>query len=418
MENIILVGLQSQGKTKRELFDSLAELQRLAETAGMAPELSIIQKKDRPDPAFLIGTGKARELKEIILEKNIQTVVFDDDLKPFQQRNLEELLGINVIDRTRLILDIFAARARSREGKLQVERARLAYMSTRLAKKGVYLDSQSGGIGTRRGPGEKKLEVDQRAIRDRLAELDDEIDEIRAKRRVLRHNRSETEQPTVAIAGYTNAGKSTLLNYLSMKNDIYSDDLLFATLDPTTRKVTMPSGRTVLITDTVGFINKLPHTLVAAFRATMEEITSANCILHLVDASHPAHREQTATVSSVLKDLDLAANIPVVTAYNKMDMVDASTKKRMQRHGAICISAKTGEGISALLKKIEETVTPKLIRRRFSIPYDKSNVLSKIYGLSVVKNVEYRSGSIVVNIESAPQNLKRLLSLLKESRKA
>ncbi|MDR1195372.1 MAG: GTPase HflX, partial [Endomicrobium sp.] len=262
MERVILVALQTKDKIKAEIENSLDELESLCLTDGAVGIERIIQKRDTPDPAYFIGRGKAAEIKEIVEEMRADAVVFDDSLKPIQQRNLEKLIGIKIVDRTRIILDIFAYRAGTKEGKLQVERAEMTYNMARLVNQNAGMDSQTGGIGTRRGPGERKLESDKRKIRDRIAELDAEIAKIKERREIQRRGRSNSDLPEVAIAGYTNAGKSTLLKNLS-KSCVYADDKLFATLDPLTRKIKLPGGRYVLLTDTVGFINKLPHDLIA-----------------------------------------------------------------------------------------------------------------------------------------------------------
>ena len=411
MEKAILVGLRLPETKKSDFDNSLAELSRLADTAGARAEQTFVQARPKIDPAYLIGSGKALELKEIVQKNNIRTVIFDNDLKPVQQKNLEELIDAKIIDRTRLILDIFAKRARSREGILQVERAQLEYILPRLNQKGILLDSQTGGIGTR-GPGERKLETDQRVVRDRMASLDRQIGKLKDRRQVLRHQRVESGQPLVAIVGYTNSGKSTLLNLLSKKNDVYADNKLFATLDPTTRKVKLPGGRNVLFTDTVGFIEKLPHTLIAAFSSTLEEVQKANCILHVADVSHPNVREQMNTVLEVLKELG-SEDIPLICAYNKCDLLGAAKKKKFKkREECFLISAKTGEGINSVLKSIEGIVTPKVYPHKLLIPFSKTKHLSQIYKWAVVKNRSYTEKGITLGLESTPKYWERIKNLL------
>lgn len=412
MEKAVLVGLSLPSNRLAEVKVSLVELSRLAETAGAVPEQTIIQQRKHIDPAYLIGCGKAEEIRDLVLEKGIHTVIFDDDLRPVQQKNLEDLIGSKIIDRTRLILDIFARRARTREGILQVERAQLEYYLPRLNQKGIMLDSQFGGIGARRGPGERKLEVDQRYIRDRISALDREISKIGKQRGILRQKRVDAGQPAVAIVGYTNAGKSTLLNTLSSAHPVYADDKLFATLDPTTRRVKLPNDRTILFTDTVGFINKLPHSLIAAFRATLEEVSNASCILHVIDASEPEYEKQAKTVYKVLKELG-AEKIPTIPVYNKADLLSRDDAQRFSREGCILISAKGGEGVKELLTAIEEIVSPKLLKYKLLLPYSKSQHLAKIYAMAIVKNQSYTDKGIKLEIETAPQLWQKIQGKLK-----
>lgn len=409
MERAILVGLQLPKTRKKDVEDSLAELTRLAETAGASPEETIIQRRAKIDPAYLIGRGKAGELKLLAEARDIHTFIFDEDLKPSQQKNLEELTGAKIIDRSRLILDIFAKRARSKEGILQVERAQLEYFLPRITERFGRFEQQTGGIGTR-GPGEKKLEVDQRRLRDRLALLDREIEHIRNQRGVLRQKRIDSGQPVVALVGYTNAGKSTLLNSLNARGAgraVYADDKLFATLDPTTRQVKLPGGRNVLFTDTVGFIKKLPHGLIAAFRATLEEITLATCLVHVIDASHPNSEEQVRTVLGVLKELD-AGSIPSISAYNKADALTKDQAARFARRGALMISAKTGAGLRELLSRVEGIVMPKLRPRSFTLPYEKSAALGDVYRMSVVRKADYGQKGVKLAVDATDENWKKL----------
>ncbi|MHB9154514.1 MAG: GTPase HflX [Endomicrobiales bacterium] len=419
MEKAILVGIQLPGVRKKDVEDSLSELRRLTETDGASAVETVIQKREQIDSAYFIGRGKAEQLRDLIREQRIRTVIFDDELRPVQQKNLEETIEAKIIDRTRLILDIFAKRARSREGSLQVERAQLEYYLPRLTKKGLLLDNQVGGIGTRRGPGEKKLEIDQRRIRERIARLDREIKGIGVHRELLRRRRQESGQPIVAIVGYTNAGKSTLLNTLNRNRAVYADDKLFATLDPTTRQVPLPGGRIALFVDTVGFINKLPHALVAAFRATLDEVRKANCLLHLIDVSHPDYEKQVHTVLRVLKELG-AENVPVISAYSKADRLLPEQRARLERQNYFLISARTGEGVDELLRRLEAIVTPKLSAHRFVLPYGRSQFLGQIYELAVVTRQEYGPRGIALNIESTPghwEKIRLLAGMEKEKTK-
>jgi GTP-binding protein HflX len=417
MEKAILVGVQLPDTNMREVNDSMAELARLAETAGYLPEIKIIQKRAKLDPGLFIGKGKALEISEMAAQSGIKFVLFDEDLKPAQNKNLSELMKLNVVDRTRLILDIFARRARTKEGKLQVELAEFNYLLPRLTEKFGTFEQQTGGVGRMggisRGPGERKLEVDQRIIKDRISDLNKEIEIIRKKRQILRHNRIESGLPTVAIVGYTNAGKSTLLNTLSKKSPVYADDKLFATLDPTTHKVELPGGRDVLFTDTVGFIKKLPHGLVAAFRATLEEITHSHCILHLVDASSGDYEKQMETTMDVLKELE-ATNIPIVTVYNKADLLSAIQMKRLKRDNAFLVSAKTGKGLKKMLEHIEKIVVPKVELHKFVLSFPKNDFLGKIYRLSVVKKQKYTEKGIELEIKCSSQQWNIIKEMISE----
>lgn len=354
MERAITVGLELPGTRGWETEDSLDELGQLAATAGAEVVGRVVQKRARPDPATYIGEGKAQELAALAMVSHADLVIFDDELSPAQQRNLEEIIGVKVIDRTWLILDIFASRAASKEGKIQVELAQLSYLLPRLVGKGTALSRLGGGIGTR-GPGETKLETDRRRIRKRIAALRTELAEIARRRGLQRSRRKEAGIPVVSLVGYTNAGKSTLFNALT-ESQVLVEGKLFATLDPTIRRCRLPGGGTVLLADTVGFIRKLPHELVAAFRATLEEVAQADVICHVVDASHPGKDEQCAAVSAVLADLSLQDK-PILTVLNKIDLVPGELERdrlRIEHPGAILISAAERWGLPDLLRGIED----------------------------------------------------------------
>jgi len=337
-----------------ETEDSINELSELASTAGAEVIAKLVQKRGKPDPAYYIGKGKAEELALLAITIHADLVIFDDELSPAQQRNLERLLKIKVIDRTWLILDIFASRAASKEGKIQVELAQLCYLLPRLVGKGTALSRLGGGIGTR-GPGETKLEVDRRRIRRRISVLQKELDEIAKRRGLQRSNRSKSGLPLVSIVGYTNAGKSTLFNALT-DSEVFVEDKLFATLDPTIRRCYLPSGDFMLLADTVGFIRKLPHDLVAAFRATLEEATYSDLLLHVVDASHPGKDDHLEAVKEVLGTLGVADR-PIITVLNKIDLIPGTLERErilLEHPGAIPVSAETREGLDELLKTISE----------------------------------------------------------------
>jgi GTP-binding protein HflX len=346
-ENAILVGVEFPFQGEVDLEESLAELARLAETAGARVAGRLKQNRPRPDIRYFIGEGKAEELRALIAANDANLVIFDSELTASQARNLEALLAIKVIDRTELILDIFAQHAHSREGKLQVELAQAEFQMTRLTGKGASMSRLGGGIGTR-GPGETKLEVDRRQIRKRVAELNKTIEQVRKERSQRREKRRGSQLPVAAIIGYTNAGKSTLLNYLTDAG-VLVQDKLFATLDTTTRRFRLPGGQTILLSDTVGFIQKLPHQLVAAFRATLEEVTESDLLLHVVDVSHPNFEGQIAAVYRVLEELG-GATKPIITLFNKSDLLGEKIPEKVltKYQPAIAVSAVTGEGITAL----------------------------------------------------------------------
>ncbi len=339
-------------QSRWEVEDSLEELGQLARSAGAKVSKAVIQERERFDPAFLIGKGKLEELKRIT-QSGIDLVIFDDDLTGTQQRNLERFLGVKVLDRSALILDIFAQRARTREGYLQVELAQLNYILPRLVGLGERLSRLGGGIGTR-GPGETKLEVDRRIIRRRMTKIQRELERVRRHRALLRKPRRRIGLPTVSLVGYTNAGKSTLMNSLTHAG-VLVEDRLFVTLDPTIRILSLPGGKRVLLSDTVGFIRKLPHQLVAAFKATLEEVVEADLLLHVIDASSPRMEVQIQAVEQVLGELGISdkANIKV---YNKMDLLGGPIGNKGSFRDGIAISALTGDGIRELSARIGETM--------------------------------------------------------------
>ncbi|MDX1935363.1 MAG: GTPase HflX [Capsulimonadales bacterium] len=408
VERAILVALEIE-----DLGDSLEarldELQELTQTAGARVLRKIGQRRKSPDPAYFIGHGKADELYGEVKETDATMVVFDDELSPTQQRNLSETLQVKVIDRTQLILDIFAQRARTREGKLQVELAQMMYLLPRIGLMYTKFERQQGGIGVRGGGGETKLELDRRKIRERITELERELDEVRKNRRQQRISRRKLPFPSAALVGYTSAGKSTILNLLS-GSDVLADRMLFSTLDPTTRRVVLPDGRGLLLTDTVGFIRNLPHDLIAAFRATLEETVEADFLLHIVDASSPESDRHRDTVYETLDAIG-AGDKPMVTVFNKADLVRDQYELRTlvaSSPNAVYISALKKEGIGALMDRITATVKTLVATMNLSIPYDRSELVAFCYEFGVVHSVEYAPDAIHVSAEIAKSLTGRL----------
>ena len=392
-ERAVLVGIDND-----DGYDTLEELKALADTAGVNVVHIERQRKRPVDNGTYIGSGKADELRLIGSATEADVFIFDDELTAIQIRNLESILGAPVIDRTMLILDIFATRATTREGKLQVELSQLKYRLPRLLGVGVAMSRQgASGVGMR-GPGEKKLEIDRRRIRRRIFELEQELKEVEKQRGVRRSVREKSETPIVALVGYTNAGKSTLLNVLSA-SDVLAEDKLFATLDPVVRGITLPNGTPCLLSDTVGFINKLPHELVQAFRSTLEEVKNADLILHVVDASCPYYDVQMRVTEQVLESLG-AADTPCIEVYNKCDLETAVPRTRER---AVAISAQTGMGIDALLERIETELNRTQQRVELVIPYDKYNAIRILHEIGNVLSESHEADGthIVAMLESS-----------------
>lgn len=398
-ESVILIAVDTGAAKAWEIEDSLKELELLTETAGAVVKGVLWQNREKPDLATYLGSGKLDELRLLIQAQAASVVIADDELSPAQQRNLEAVLpGIKVIDRTALILDIFAQRARTHEGKLQVELAQLQYRLPRLTGLGVILSRLGGGIGTR-GPGETKLEVDRRNIRGRINEIKKQLEQVKQVRTQHRETRVAAGMPMISLVGYTNAGKSTLLNILTSA-DVYAHDQLFATLDPTTRKLTLPNQQTVLLTDTVGFIQKLPHQLVAAFRATLEEVLQADLLLHVVDSAHPLAKEQFEAVQVVLEELH-ATDKPVITVWNKADRQPEQaliTRFLHQTEPSVFISAKTGEGLDRLLAAITESLAHTQVDMTLLIDYKDSQLLNLAHEVATVEKVDYEEEGIKLKL--------------------
>ena len=400
----VLVGLNASCLSRTENADeeSMAELAALLETAGGECVGEVLQNKDAPDPRTFIGEGKVREVKELVQSMEADMVVFDNALSPSQQRALTDDLGVSVLDRSALILDIFAQRARTKEGRLQVELAQYKYLLPRLLGMWTHLERQEGAIGTR-GPGETQLETDRRHIRKKIAKLEEDLEQVRRVRATQRERRIKNEVPVVAIVGYTNAGKSTLLNKLTGA-DIPANNRLFDTLDTTTRTLEISDTCTVLISDTVGFISKLPHHLVEAFKATLEELSFADLLLHVIDASNPEWREQVAVVEKLIVELG-AAQTPRIDVFNKSDLYVGD----IVPHGEdiVSISAKTGAGLDELLKKIGDRLDTGAHRVVLRIPYDQGGVLDMLHREAKVERVDYGE-AIEVEAVCTPIQLGRL----------
>jgi len=376
-----------------------AELDGLCEAAGVEPVGALRQRLEKPHNATYIGKGKAEEAAAMVRAFDAELAIVDTELSGIQNRNLSEAIGRRVIDRTQLILDIFARRARTKEGMLQVELAQLNYMMPRLMSVYTKFERQRGGIGMR-GPGEMKLEADRRVVRERVLKLGQELSEVRAARRQQRSGRRKTPFPFASIIGYTSAGKSTLMNALA-GTELLADAMPFATLDPTTRKVELPNGYGLFLTDTVGFIRNLPTNLVAAFRSTLEEVTFSDFLIHVVDASNPMWELQTDAVRETLRALE-AADKPTVTVFNKADLVaDSFARRRLEEEhpGSVAVSALTGVGMDRLLERLAAEIQGLLGSVRALVPYDESGLVQQCYEYGRVGRVEYRDAGIYVEAE-------------------
>ena len=387
-----------------------SEFAELARSAGAIIVEEIVSARKRPEPRYFIGKGKVEELRASVDAKCAELVIFGAALSPSQERNLERELKCRVLDRAGLILDIFAQRARSFEGKLQVELAQLRHLSTRLVRGWTHLERQKGGIGLR-GPGETQLETDRRLLGRRIRQLNTRLEQVDARRTMNRRNRVRAEVPTVALVGYTNAGKSTLFNALTNAG-VYVQDQLFATLDPTVRRLELPDGTEIVFADTVGFVRDLPHELIAAFRSTLQEAREADLILHLIDASDPNRWQRVRQVNSVLKQLD-ADRVPQIRVYNKIDLIDRAPRLTSNREGegrAVWLSAATGEGIPLLLEAIGDRLRRKTLHRLIHLQPSQGRLRSRLFELGAVLNEQTDDeGGWTLELEMAEQDLKRFI---------
>jgi GTP-binding protein HflX len=390
LRRVFLIGVELKSRTAADIRESLAELAELAETAGAQIAGEGVQKMAAPVAATYLGPGKAEEFAQHCKSNGVDAVVFDDELSPAQTRNLEKIFGCKIMDRTALILEIFGQRARTREGKLQIEHAQLQYLLPRLTRFWSHLSRQRGSTGSIGGEGESQLEADRRKISERIEKISSELDKVRRQRETQRAGRQRSQWPLASIVGYTNAGKSTLLNALT-GSGVLAEDKLFATLDPTTRRLRLPTNQNVLLTDTVGFIKKLPHGLVEAFKATLEEVVQADLLLHVVDVSHPQAAEQIVAVDAVLAEIG-AAEKPVLMVFNKMDQISGAGGLNRLREAyphSVAISARTGEGMGPLLAELGTRLRPIREFLDLRVPQEKAAVIARIHAVGQVVTRRY-----------------------------
>lgn len=398
-----LIGIELKGRPALEARDSLDELAELARSAGAQVVGEGVQRLEKPNPATYIGSGKAQEFSELCKKEGVDTVIFDEELSPAQVRNLERIFSCKVLDRTDLILEIFARRARSREGKLQVELAQLQHLLPRLTRYWTHLSRQKGGIGIRGGEGESQLEADRRRVQERINRLQADLEEVKQHRQTQREGRQRNQWPLVSLVGYTNAGKSTLFNALTGAN-VLEEDLLFATLDPTVRRVRLPTNQNILLSDTVGFIRKLPHQLIEAFKATLEEVVNADLLLHVVDISHPNAAEQIRAVNKVLEEIG-AADKPTILVLNKIDLLqngELSSRWLDEYPSAVAVSAKTGAGFPELLGEIGIRLKPPRERVRLVIPQREGSVLARLHAVGEIVSSSYRGNYAHYDVRIPP----------------
>jgi GTP-binding protein HflX len=404
-ERVFLVGVELKNRDHAELRESLDELAELAQTAGAEVVSDGIQKMESLNAATFIGKGKAEEFSKFCKSNKVDTVIFDDELSPAQSRNLEKIFGCKIFDRTALILEIFGQRARTREGKMQIELAQLKYLLPRLTRYWSHLSRQRGSTGSIGGEGESQLEADRRKISERIDKIESELDIVRRQRATQRAGRQRSNWPLASIVGYTNAGKSTLLNALT-GSEVLAEDKLFATLDPTTRRLRLPTNQNVLLTDTVGFIKKLPHGLVEAFKATLEEVVQADLLLHVVDISHSQAEEQIAAVNTVLKEIG-AEGKSVLMVFNKMDKLNgggALSHLQEKFPHAVGISATTGKGVSNLLAELGTQLRPTREFLELKIPHEQSAVIARLHKVGQIVERRYTGKTAKFKVRIPPQH--------------
>lgn len=412
MERVLLIKVFSR-ESSLEVENDIEEMKGLIDTAGGIIVDVILQKKQEISPAFYIGKGKAQEIRAIY-NSSIDLIIFDNELKPIQIRNLENIFEKRVIDRTQLILDIFSQRAHTKEGKLQVEYAQLLYLLPRLSGRGIDLMQQTGGIGTK-GPGETKLEMDKRKIKIRIQKIKKELLSVQGIRKQQREKRESIPVPLIAIVGYTNAGKTMFLNRITNANKL-SEDKLFATLDPKIKRYTLPDGYTILFSDTVGFIKRLPTQLIAAFRATLEEVKQSDIILHIIDISEDGWQERRNVVYNVLREIDSYEGKTIIEAYNKIDKISIDKKKYiLNKNNGIFISVKTGEGIEKLIDKIQSEVEKYFMQRNVFVPMNKSGLINIFYKEGVVFSRHDKEEGIYLKVGCMKKTLEKFNKLITES---
>ena len=399
---VYLIGVELKTRSAADIRESLAELAELATTAGTQIVGEGVQKLATPVAATYIGQGKAKEFASFCQSNDVDTVIFDDELTPAQTRNLEKIFGCKIMDRTALILEIFGQRARTREGKLQIEHAQLEYLLPRLTRYWSHLSRQRGSTGSIGGEGESQLEADRRKIQERLDKISSELEVVRRQRETQRAGRQRSLWPLASIVGYTNAGKSTLLNRLTGAS-VLAEDKLFATLDPTTRRLRLPTNQNVLLTDTVGFIKKLPHGLVEAFKATLEEVVQADLLLHVVDISHPLAAEQIEAVNEVLLEIG-AVEKPVLMVFNKLDQLEGSIPPLMREKypHAVNISARTGEGIDPLLAEIGTQLRPIREFLELRVPLTEAAILARLHAVGQIVESRYTGKNARLKVRIPP----------------
>ena len=412
---VFLVGVELKSRTAAHVRESLDELEELAETAGAQIICEGIQKMAAPVAATYIGPGKAQEFAAQARANDVDTIIFDDELSPAQTRNLEKIFACKIMDRTALILEIFGQRARTREGKLQIEHAQLKYLLPRLTRYWSHLSRQRGSTGSIGGEGESQLEADRRKLSERIEKIESELEKVVRQRETQRAGRQRSEWPLASIVGYTNAGKSTLLNALT-GSAVLAEDKLFATLDPTTRRLRLPTNQNVLLTDTVGFIKKLPHGLVEAFKATLEEVVQADLLLHVVDISHPQAEEQIDAVNTVLMEIG-AAEKPVLMVFNKIDQGNGSgtlNRLREKFSNAVAISAKTGEGIAPLLAELGTQLRPVREFLDLRVPQEKAAVIARIHAVGQIVSSRYTGKTARFKVRIPPHLLEEFAPFVVE----